>query len=650
MKRRHAAKGGSLKRRIVAGAGLGMAAALAGSGTAQADFDLVTVTSTADPGDGSCATDGCTLREAIALTEDADSDIDRIVFNSSVTGSITLNGTELAITEPLRIQGPGVATLAVDGDDASRIFYINTGPIQPVTISGLTLRDGAENLGGAIRKLNADLTIAESALVSNEAPATSGGAIHTVQGGLTVVDSDLTQNTAANGGGALFSRGEDIALTGATVSGNTANGDRGGGIYLYDAGARITNSTLNDNESTNQGGGAIYSRTDTVARDVTIEGSTLSGNDALGGDGGAVYIPQANLEMVDSTVSGSTAVGRGGGLAVLSGRLDLTRSTVSGNTTSGSGGGIWAYTADLERSTVSGNTTGPTGSEGGGMYTNKTTIASSTVSGNSTTAPNADGGGIKAEGTLKVENSTISGNTAADPTSDGGGISAAVGQEPVITNSIVANNSAGNQGPDLFSSQDFQVEFSIVENPTDATIVETQPISNLTGLDPELGPLADNGGPTLTHLPNIGSPAVDFGAVFGETLDQRGFARTVDLPSAINSFGLGGDGTDMGAVELTKAEGTPPSFCGGKRATIVQSAGRRVFGTPKADVIVASQNTNVIRGKGGNDRICGLGGNDKIFGGPGRDRLFGGPGKDRLVGGPGRDKLVGGSGKDRLKQ
>jgi Ca2+-binding RTX toxin-like protein len=259
---------------------------------------------------------------------------------------------------------------------------------------------------------------------------------------------------------------------------------------------------------------------------------------------------------------------------------------------------------------------------------------------------------VKAQSTLEIESSTISGNQAEDATSDGGGIAASTGPYPVITNSIIANNSAGNTGPDLYGAgANFQIEFSIVEDPSDATITETQPISNLTGLDPELGPLANNGGPTPTHLPGRGSPAIDFGATFGVGVDQRGFARTVDLGGfPNNTFAAGGDATDIGAVEMTVEESFPPAFCAGKPATIVQRSGRRLNGTAGPDVIVGNQATNVIRSGGGNDIVCGLGGNDKLFGGPGRDRLFGGPGKDRLFGGPGRDKLRGGSGKDRQRQ
>jgi hypothetical protein len=71
--------------------------------------------------------------------------------------------------------------------------------------------------------------------------------------------------------------------------------------------------------------------------------------------------------------------------------------------------------------------------------------------------------------------------------------------------------------------------------------------SNVLGADPQLSPLADNGGLTNTLLPSPSSPAVDAGIANGFTVDQRGLARTVQQPGA---NAVGSDGTDIGAVEL----------------------------------------------------------------------------------------------------
>ncbi len=52
--------------------------------------------------------------------------------------------------------------------------------------------------------------------------------------------------------------------------------------------------------------------------------------------------------------------------------------------------------------------------------------------------------------------------------------------------------------------------------------------------DPLLGPLAANGGPTETMAPALGSPAIDQGAAFGLSADQRGVVRPIDFPTIPN--------------------------------------------------------------------------------------------------------------------
>jgi uncharacterized repeat protein (TIGR01451 family) len=96
-----------------------------------------------------------------------------------------------------------------------------------------------------------------------------------------------------------------------------------------------------------------------------------------------------------------------------------------------------------------------------------------------------------------------------------------------------------------------------------------------------LGPLADNGGPTPTHLPLPGSPAIDQGTsdtllIFGLATDQRGSARTVDDLNIANAFL--GDGTDIGAVESAAPNGSPVAKC--KNVTVLAGPG----GTASASI------------------------------------------------------------------
>src|SRR6476469_131427 len=126
-----------VRRTVVAGAGLSLGATLV-TGTAEAsDF---TVTNLNDLGPGS-------LRQAL-LDANANPGADRVLFQSSLTGQITL-GSELPITDAAQVVGPAANRLTISGNNNSRIFYVDTASNVPVTISGLTLTAGSSSAGGA---------------------------------------------------------------------------------------------------------------------------------------------------------------------------------------------------------------------------------------------------------------------------------------------------------------------------------------------------------------------------------------------------------------------------------------------------------------------------------------------------------------------
>ena len=95
------------------------------------------------------------------------------------------------------------------------------------------------------------------------------------------------------------------------------------------------------------------------------------------------------------------------------------------------------------------------------------------------------------------------------------------------------------------------VSSSLIEQPEGL-----QSYAAIIGVDPQLGPLADNGGPTQTMRPASTSPAIDRGVGAGASTDQRGQPRVFDVPSLSNA--AGGDGADIGAFELQSSEYVPP--------------------------------------------------------------------------------------------
>jgi len=162
------------------------------------------------------------------------------------------------------------------------------------------------------------------------------------------------------------------------------------------------------------------------------------------------------------------------------------------------------------------------------------------------------GGGIySSSGTVRITSSTIVSNSSfSSSSSSSGGIT---GGSLFVTNCIIAGNSALNGGkPDIsstFIGDAVSGGYNIIGNTngnTTSSLGFTK-TGDQRNVNPLLGPLADNGGPTPTHAPLSNSPAIDKGKSFALTIDQRGFLRPFDFPDIANASG--GDGTDIGAFE-----------------------------------------------------------------------------------------------------
>ena len=182
-------------------------------------------------------------------------------------------------------------------------------------------------------------------------------------------------------------------------------------------------------------------------------------------------------------------------------------------------GGIYSFSATLTlvNCTISGNSA----FNGGGIENifGTMTAINSTFSNN---IANTSGGGIMNDGTLTLTNSTLTNNSAnfSDPTFAGGGIRNGDGYSATIINTIIGSNSAGNDcaGSSGTTSLGYNID-------SDGTCGFTE-TSDIPSVDPLLGTLADNGGPTLTHALLAGSPAIDAGDdVSAPSKDQRGFER-----------------------------------------------------------------------------------------------------------------------------
>jgi hypothetical protein len=186
--------------------------------------------------------------------------------------------------------------------------------------------------------------------------------------------------------------------------------------------------------------------------------------------------------------------------------------------------------------------------DGGGIYASDSLIlVNSTVSGNTA---NGNGGGVAiydGGATAELDSVTVANNTAdldADNSGDGGGIyrDDAAGMFTVL-NSIVANN-IDSSPISLAKERDCMGDFvgseSLVRVYDNAHCTGFSSADNLTGVDPQLLPLADNGGPTLTHALEASSPAI--GQTPGaecQDYDQRGVERDTAGSCDIGAYEAG---------------------------------------------------------------------------------------------------------------
>lgn len=448
-----------------------------------------------------------------------------LTFNCG-TLTINLSNPLPDITKNTEVDGGNKITLS--GLSAVRLF--NVGGTGTLTLKNIVLENGYVNSadGGGIYN-DGHLLLDHTTIRFSHSPL-KGGAIYT-NGRVDVTHSMLANNVAADGG-AIYAGGMNaqVVILDSKFNENTAGvGHRGGAIY-----SEVPLSITDSEFAMNVGGsgGAIAASRVAATTTASITGSNFHDNKTTGSfpnaNGAALLVDNVPVTVDASTLHDNNAQSGGAIYVLPGGQLTVTDSTLRHNSSTNGGGIYNKGTAMLNSVTLSSNDAAH-----GGAIDNFGTLGmfNVTLSGNS----GSYGGGLKNEGgNAGLVSVTMSNNQA----SLGSGIYN-VGTSTVLTvkNTIIANSPSGDNCG--FPKAPTSLIFNLSSDNT-CGFGGTSDNANLL-----LGPLADNGGPTLTHLPQKGSDAIDKGTDDSPHTDQRGLARPQ------------GAGFDVGAVEACQKPAKP---------------------------------------------------------------------------------------------
>lgn len=340
--------------------------------------------------------------------------------------------------------------------------------------------------------------------------------------GATNVSSDNSYHVVTGGG-----TDNTAVLNGFTVTAGNANGgspnNRGAGMYNNGGSPTVMNVIFNGNSAI-QGGG-LYNASSSPA----LTGVTFSSNSAAP-FGGGLYNVNSSPTLTNVIFDDNSATIQGGGMFNTNSHPTLTNAVFSGNSANEGGGMLNSSSHPMLANVIfSTNTT----RDGSGManYNSNPELVNVTFSGNSATNY---GGGIYNEISSPIlTNVTFSSNTAAQ----GGGMFN-YNSGPTLLNVIIANSSGGDclNFADSGSLNPASAN-NLIEDTADACGLTDGVGGNIIGSDPNLGPLASNGGATQTHALLPGSLAIDAGNNGScPATDQRGQTRPQGPHCDIGAF------------------------------------------------------------------------------------------------------------------
>ena len=355
---------------------------------------------------------------------------------------------------------------------ATRTFTVQTGPAGPKTLSVTKTADTNDGTCDT----DCSLREAIAAAASGDKVAVPSG-IYTLTLGIELAIGKSFSVEGAGSGDTIIQAhaqqnaathrvfhvtGDNVAISDVTI--RHGNPSSGAGGIWNDGGSlTLTDSSVSNN------GGTLGGILNTAGGTLTVTDSEVRNNTGTADSAGVLNSmnasgsPRNTLSVVNSTISNNTSRGLWNG-----GTLTVSNTTISGNTFSGNGAGIYNFSCCGNQNATA-------------------TVTNSTITGNSSISKS----GIWNNKTITVVNTIVAGNT-------------------------------GSSSPDCNSFT--SLGHNLIGNTSGCSF--TPAAGDKTNVNPNLGSLADNGGPTQTHALLPGSPAIDAGDDSkAPTTDQRGVAR-----------------------------------------------------------------------------------------------------------------------------
>ncbi|HWD92329.1 MAG TPA: choice-of-anchor Q domain-containing protein [Verrucomicrobiae bacterium] len=494
-------------------------------------------------------------------------------FAVALAQTVTNGGGTIVVTSPIIINTTvgfdGVSNVVVSGGSTNSIFLVQGGNLG---LTNFTLENGLGTNGGAIFvSPDGSLTVTNCIFLGNTARGADGestdtnafgnGTPNTGKGGsrggagepgfggailsegaLVILNCGFFTNSAAGGSGSDGGDGQDAGIHGGN-GGPGGNGAAAGGGAIYNLGPLVcVNSSFEGNTAEGGSGGAGG-----AGGAGFIAGTAAHGGVAGGAAGGGLYNANTNVVILNCTFANNISEGGNGtDGGTSSGRNGLVG--YPGGSALGAGidndGSLGATNCTFFENNVVGGTggTGGTGARGG-------------TGGN---GGRAIGGGLYNAGSVSLVNCTFSKGSAVGGTNGVAGSGVAAGRDGsrgtssggnianvakkkngslFLMNSIVAASASGSSSSGAIVDGGFNIS-------ADKSIAFKKKGTSRAKLNPLIGDLADNGGPTETIALATNSPAVDqIDPSSAPDLDQRGVARPQFVFTNLS---------DIGAYELDK--------------------------------------------------------------------------------------------------